>query len=80
MSETTHALLHRGEVLDAVAYAAERFLRAADWRAVLEDVLARLGAAAGASRAYVVQDVAGPDGARLAAWVAEWAAPGFPPL
>ncbi|GIU98331.1 MAG: hypothetical protein KatS3mg013_2134 [Actinomycetota bacterium] len=80
MSETTHALLHRGEVLDAVAYAAERFLRAADWRAVLEDVLARLGAAAGASRAYVVQDVAGPDGARLAAWVAEWAAPGCPRL
>jgi diguanylate cyclase (GGDEF)-like protein/PAS domain S-box-containing protein len=53
----------RGEaVLEAVAFATERFLRDEAWQDQMPEVLSRLGAALGTDRAYVFQNVRGPDG------------------
>lgn len=46
----------RDLLLQALLYAAERFLRNPDWRTGLADVLARLGEAAAASRVYVFEN------------------------
>ena len=74
------APLRRDAVLEAVTFAAERLLLAADWHDAIEEVLARFGIAAGVSRATIVRvdpDVgAGP----LAAGEAEWCAPGVPSM
>ena len=43
-------------VLEAVAFAAERLLLAADWREAADEVLERMGRAAGASRAFVIEN------------------------
>ena len=73
--------LGRDEILEAVAIAAERFLRAADWRTATQEVLARLGDATGVSRAYVVQATRDArDGVTGSRWVAEWCEPGIRPL
>ena len=74
------APLRRDAVLEAVTFAAERLLLAADWHDAIEEVLARFGIAAGVSRATIVRvdpDVgAGP----LAAGETEWCAPGVPSM
>jgi GAF domain-containing protein len=75
MADTARASatsLQRDEILEAVAFAAERFLRASQWRDVAPEVLARLGPAADVSRAYIVENVPGPDARLVASWVAEW--------
>ncbi len=72
--------LRRDAVLEAVAFAAERFLRATGWRDVATEVLARLGDAAGVSRAYVVENGVDPQGLLTSTWVAEWSEPGVAPL
>jgi len=68
------------DVLEAVAFAAERFLRATAWRDVAPEVLERLGAAASVSRAYIVENGADPDGHRTSTWIAEWCDVGVAPL
>ena len=71
--------LRRDAILEAVAFAAERFLLVSDWRQAAAEVLARLGIAAGASRSYVFENEAdglGRPGTRL---VSEWSAPGIEP-
>jgi PAS domain S-box-containing protein len=67
----------QGAVLKAVAFAAERFLAAGDWRDCIDEVLARLGQEAGADRVVLFANEYEPDGAPAAMvpW-AEWAAPG----
>jgi PAS domain S-box-containing protein len=70
----------RDGILEAVAFAAERFLRASGWRDVADEVLARLGLTVGVSRAYIVENVRRPDGAVHASWVAEWCDVGVAPL
>ena len=64
-------LLHDA-IMDAVVFAAERFLGGGDWQANLDLVLARLGQAAGVSRAYMFKRTELPDGdavSRRAEWV-----------
>lgn len=69
----------RGEaVLNAVALASERLLRAeGDIASRLQEVLAHLGAAAGADRAYLFQNVRDPQGRLWMDLRAEWNAPGI---
>ncbi len=75
---TMEALERKGRILEAVAFAADRFLRAS-WREGIADVLARLGEAAGVSRVYVFELVdQETGGARILA--AEWHAEGIEPL
>jgi PAS domain S-box-containing protein len=80
MAETAHARteasLRRAAILDAVAFAAERLLLAADWRDAVDEVLSRLGQAAEVDRSYVVENVIDQEGRQLAVWVAEWSEPG----
>ena len=64
------------DVLEAVAFAAERFLRSTRWRDVADAVLERLGTATGASRAYIVTNRPSDGGDPTSTWVAEWCAPG----
>ena len=72
------ASLRRDAILQAVADAAEWLLIAADWRFAAHDVIARLGIAAEVSRAYVIENHPGPDGATLGSLSVEWCAPGIP--
>ena len=64
-------------VLEAVAFAAERLLLAGDWREAADEVLERMGLAAGVSRAYVIENHAGDDGRLLGTMRHEWCAPGI---
>ncbi len=70
------ALSRRDEVLQAVGFAAERFLGARDPVMTLPVVLERLGTAAGASRAYVFANEVLNDGALGTSIVGEWLAAG----
>jgi PAS domain S-box-containing protein len=49
-----HELRHRDAILQAVAFAAEQLLNAADWEHSIDAVLRQLGAATGVSRVYIV--------------------------
>jgi PAS domain S-box-containing protein len=75
------ALSRRDVILEATGFAASRFLNAPAWTDVIDDVLARLGAAAEASRAYVFQNARGPDDRLTASERYEWVAtiPGSAP-
>ena len=71
------ALQQRDAILEAVAFAAERLLTAAEWEHSIDDVLRQLGAATGVSRVYIVP--AAPAGAdATGASQHEWTAEGVP--
>ncbi len=65
----------RSDILDAVVYAAGRFLHEPSWESVVDDVLERLGQAASVSRAYLYR-VDEPDRDPKGFLLAEWVAPG----
>jgi diguanylate cyclase (GGDEF)-like protein/PAS domain S-box-containing protein len=67
-------------VLAAVAFAAERLLRDADWRECIGEVLGHLGEAVDVDRAYLYENVRGPDGRLWMRLRGDWAAEGVPPL
>lgn len=69
----------RDAVLEAVSYAAERFLRAADWQAAADDVMERLGRAAQVSRVYLFGNRVDDQGVLRACQLAEWSARGVAP-
>jgi diguanylate cyclase (GGDEF)-like protein/PAS domain S-box-containing protein len=52
-------LRRKDAVLEAVSFAAERFLKTSDWESSIHEVLLRLGCSIGADRAYIyrVQDI-----------------------
>ena len=69
-------LARRDAILDAVGFAAERFLRQAAWQDNIQQVLERLGTAADVSRVYIFENHTASDGRLLASQRYEWAAPG----
>ena len=71
--EAHEALRGREAVLEAVSFAAERFLASRDWRAVTPAILARLGLAAGACRSYLFENGWDGEGRRTAKQLFEWA-------
>ena len=73
---TTTASLRRDAILEAVAFAAEQLLLAADWRDAADPVLKRLGGAADVSRAYVIRTVLDGVGRQRCRQLAEWCADG----
>jgi len=77
---TRPAPLRRDAVLEAVTFAAERLLLAADWHDAIDEVLARFGIAAGVSRATILRADPGEDAGPLATAEAEWCAPGVPSM
>jgi PAS domain S-box-containing protein len=68
----------RSDILDAVVYAAGRFLKESDWHDMVADVLERLGRAADVSRAYLYR-VDDPNHEPTGVLLAEWLAPGVSP-
>lgn len=74
----TEALLRRDRILESVRFAAQEFVGAQDWRGVIHGVLLKLGQAAAASRAYVVESCLDSTGAAAASRLHEWAAPHAP--
>ncbi|MGI9627681.1 MAG: response regulator [Longimicrobiales bacterium] len=73
--EAQEALHERDAVLEAVSFAADRFLKRVDWSEMLHQVLARLGTAAGASRVYIFQNHQGDDDTLLTSQRFEWCGP-----
>jgi PAS domain S-box-containing protein len=70
-------LRRRDAILEAVRFAAERFLsEAANWEESIEDVLKRLGKATGVSRVYIFENYTGEDGELWATYRYEWVEPG----
>ena len=69
--------LHRDGIVEAIAFAAERLLLSPDWLDPADEVLARLGRAAGVSRAYIAENVVDEAGRLTATWMAEWTGPGI---
>src|SRR5262245_4464169 len=76
----TQVALHRRDtILEAVSFAAERFLEALGWKRHIQAVLERLGAAAGVSRVYIFENHIGPGNDLVTSQRYEWAAPGVAP-
>ena len=74
-----NALLRRDAILEAVSHAAERLVGEPSWRDAADELLARLGRAARASRAYLFECHLRADGKQLATQRFEWAAAGIAP-
>ncbi|MDQ3855822.1 MAG: PAS domain-containing protein, partial [Chloroflexota bacterium] len=71
------ALLRRDAILQAVSFAAQRFLESVtDWEQSVQEVLSRLGEATSVSRVYIFENHLGPCGQRLISQKYEWTAPG----
>lgn len=76
---TEESLRGREAILEAVAFAAARFL-AAPWEDVIDEVLARLGLATRVSRVYVFESRAEEEGGELLSYQrSEWCADGIVP-
>jgi PAS domain S-box-containing protein len=75
------ALSRRTAVLDAITYAAKGIIGAADWQPAMPELLARLGNATEASRAFLFEIHSANGGAGLAQSCRFiWSAPGVYPL
>jgi PAS domain S-box-containing protein len=68
--------LRHDAMLDAVTYAAERLLLSTDPMEAVDDVMARVGNAAAASRAYVIENTTDGRGRPCVQQIAEWCAAG----
>ncbi|MCJ7832543.1 MAG: diguanylate cyclase, partial [Actinobacteria bacterium] len=64
------------QILEAVGYAAERFLTAENWEQVIPEVLERLGRATDVSRLYVYDNSLREDGELVMSQRWEWCGPG----
>jgi PAS domain S-box-containing protein len=58
-------LARRNALLDAITYAATRIVGTADWKLAIPELLARLGTATDASRAFIFEIHPAPDGRGL---------------
>jgi PAS domain S-box-containing protein len=70
-------VLRRDGIAGALAFAAERLLRSADWREAADEVVERLGEAAGVSRMYIVANSVDDLGRLMSTRLAEWVGPGI---
>ncbi|HJR64957.1 MAG TPA: ATP-binding protein [Gemmatimonadaceae bacterium] len=74
------AIRRREAILNAVSYAAARFLGTANWDRDIRDVLARLGSAAEVSRVYLFAGHRDQDGTLWMRLQHEWVAQGLEPF
>ena len=72
-------LRHRDAIYQSVNFAAQSFLKSSDWELSIQEVLRRLGEAAGVSRTYLFQNRFTTDGDLVTDQRYEWVAPGIPP-
>jgi PAS domain S-box-containing protein len=76
---TEEALRRRDAILEAISFAAGRFLEATAWNEDIQLVLAQLGAATRVSRIYIFQNHLSENGLPAMSQRYEWAAPGIMP-
>jgi DNA-binding NtrC family response regulator len=75
--EGTAERQRRDAILEAVRFAAERFLgEAGGWEESIQEILGRLGEAAKVSRVYIFENYSGDDGEVCATQRYEWVAQG----
>jgi PAS domain S-box-containing protein len=72
-------LRRREAILEAVGIAAEKFLQSESWENDIQNILARLGQSADASRVYIFENHLNDTGDLLTSQRYEWAAPGIEP-
>jgi PAS domain S-box-containing protein len=70
-------LRRHADILAAVGFAAQGFLRTSNWRENIRELLSRLGQAAKVSRAVLFETRAMEGGETLVSLSAEWATPGL---
>ena len=75
MAEELEGGAQHDPVLEAVGFAAERFLTARRWEDVVPEVLERLGVATNVSRAYVYENREREDGELVMDQIYEWCGP-----
>jgi len=73
----TESLLQRDKILGSVRFAAQHFLSTADWKGIIEEVLAMIGKAAKASRVYVFENRWGEDACLQCVKCHEWVSDGI---
>jgi PAS domain S-box-containing protein len=79
-TEAEAELRRRDAILEAVRFAAHRFLEShSSWRVHIHEVMARLGLAAAVSRVYIFENFRGADGSQWTSQSHEWVAPGIAP-
>jgi signal transduction histidine kinase len=71
------SILQRNRILESIRFAGQQFLITTDWRAVVPELLSRLGTALGASRGAVFENHLLPDGKRRATMHYGWESPEF---
>ena len=75
--KSTEADLRKREaILEAIAFAAEQFLKTANWRENIDLVLERLGQTLHVTHAYLFEDHINPQGEPVTSMRYEWTAPG----
>jgi PAS domain S-box-containing protein len=74
------AALRRDAALEAVAFAAQRFLETPEWETIVPQVLRRLGDATGVSRVQVSENRADDEGRVRVTLRHEWTADGIRPV
>ena len=75
----TEANLRKREaILEAITFAAEQFLKTANWRENIDVVLERFGKTLNATHAYLFEDHTDPQGEPVTSMRYEWTAPGYP--
>lgn len=72
------SLKRKDSILEAVGYAAEQLLKAAEWTESIESVLECLGQATKSSRTYIFKKLVTSRGVTLVSQIYEWTAPGIP--
>lgn len=72
------AVKRRDEIVKAVGFSAEQFLKSANWEESVDSVLARLGQTTDVSRVYIFKKVQGPD-ETFVSQVYEWCNNGIVP-
>ncbi len=77
--QAEEALRRRDDILEAINFAAEHFLGKGGWEHSIQDVLVRLGEAAGVSRVYIFENHSDQSGRLLTSQRYEWVAPGVDP-
>lgn len=73
------ALKRRDAILEAVDFAAEKFLGTPEWEETIDEVLRRIGDATTASRAYIFENFTARDGSFRCRQIHEWSAEGVEP-
>jgi signal transduction histidine kinase/DNA-binding response OmpR family regulator len=78
-SRAEKALRRRDRIMEAVGFAASRFLTTPDWEQSINEVIEQLGQATEVSRVYLFENHFGEDGSRLVSQRYEWVASGISP-